>query len=101
MSAEEVIKAWREDPEQNVVIYAGKFWDPVSSRGIERQCETCGRPVSVWPVVISKKRENPEHVHIICRAKCMPIAIRVSGAIPFGGRIRDNVLPQSLEEFKK
>ena|ERR1700683_2108575 len=99
MTPEQLIKSWCDDSATHALVWADDWTS--ESRGLQRPCEACGRLVSVWPVVVQKKVENPR-LHVICRAKCMAVSIKVSGKpLPFGGRISNNTLPDSLKEFGK
>lgn len=95
MTPLEKLRAWKDDAAEHALIWCYD-WTP-DSRGLKAQCETCGRDISAWPVVLNK---IGPFVHIVCQRNCMPIALSVNGAIPFGGRICDNALPESLTSFK-
>ena len=96
MTAEEKIKAWKDDSADHAVIYAHD-WSPESD-GVKRICEGCGREISVWPVVARKALENPRF-HVLCKSRCLAVAIKVNGPLRFGGRITHNTLPDELEKM--
>jgi hypothetical protein len=96
MNVEQLVKDWVSDTADHVIVWA-RDWDPFW-RGARCQCEGCGRALSVWPIILAKRAANPR-LHILCRAKCMSISLRVSGPVKFGGTIQENVLPEKLEKF--
>jgi hypothetical protein len=98
MSAEEKLKQWRDDSAQHGLIWAS-VWGP-ESRGVKRSCELCGIPISVWPVVAETAAKNPLF-HLLCREKCLQLAVAICGPIPFAGRIRENELPPQLKRFRE
>jgi hypothetical protein len=98
MTAEQLIKSWCDDSAEHSLIYAHN-WNPFTSRGVLRLCEICGDAVSVWPDVAEKAATNPR-VHILCKPKCMALSVKISGPVPYGGAIRENVLPTKLREFE-
>lgn len=95
MTAAELFKAWEDDAAQHAIVWCHD-WN-LRSHGLPIPCEGCGRLVSAFPVVVEKL--SP-YFHIVCQKQCMAVALEISGPIPFGGRIIDNVLPAALEEFK-
>lgn len=96
MTPEELVKLWKDDTAEHAIVWAHD-WSS-RSRGVRCLCEGCGRPISVWPVVADKRAANPR-MHVLCRAKCMAICLKVNGPMPFGGQIKDNALPEGLEKF--
>jgi hypothetical protein len=97
MTPEEQLKFWIEDP---VIEYAFVFASDFgpASRGLERPCDACGRPVSVWPVVVEKQRENSK-LKVLCRSLCLPITLKIKGPMPFYGNVSNNQLPEKLKKF--
>jgi hypothetical protein len=94
--AAQLIQSWKDDSAEHALIWAEE-WTPLS-RGLQRECETCGQLVSIWPRVAEIVAANPL-CHVVCRSKCMPICILITGPVPFGGRIVNNVLPGRLKDW--
>lgn len=92
----ELLKRWQaENGEQHAVI-ACHDWSGYSQGGL-CSCESCGRKISAFPVVIAKAQSNA-NFHLICRATCWPALVKL-GPIPWGGPIKSNKLPDDLETF--
>jgi len=96
MSGEELFKLWFDDSAEHALIWCHE-WTPYS-RGRQAKCETCGRLISAWPAVLEKVGPR---FHVVCRAKCMAIGLKIHGPVPFGGHIVDNSLPAELAEWAR
>lgn len=94
MRTEQLIRSWEVDDADHALVWAND-WDPFC-RGVRTQCEACGRVVSVWPIVLETRAANPR-LHILCRAKCMAISLKIHGPVPFGGTITGNGWPKKME----
>jgi hypothetical protein len=95
MTPAELFRSWEDDNAKHAIVWCSDW--SLYSRGLPIPCEGCGRLISAWPVVLEK---SGPYFHLVCKDKCMPIAITSCGPIPFGGRITENVLPAALEEFQ-
>jgi hypothetical protein len=95
MTAEQLIKEWIDDTADHAIIFCSA-WTPLS-RGIKTACQACGREISAWPLVAAVAKRNPLF-HLICRQNCMAIMLRF-GPVPYGGAIKENILPAGLEKF--
>lgn len=85
-----MIEEWHR--EDHALICCGP-WLPWASERTE--CEICAAPLSIFPA--AKAKLGP-HVHVICWG-CFG-TVRRLGEVEFGGRIVDNVLPQSLKDHR-
>lgn len=95
MTATERIKSWVDDPVDHAIIFC-KDWSPLA-RGERCYCESCGREISAWPVLIAKTKIN-SRFHLVCRVNCQAV-VTSFGPIPYGGTITKNELPEPLAKF--
>ncbi len=88
------LKEWAEsEKDHNFVV--GYRWRN-GMQGVKVTCEGCGAVISLFP---SSRDKLGPRLHAICRETCLPELRRVAGELPFGGYIRNNVLPKELEEL--